>query len=1212
MSSLLQQAFKTRILVLDGAMGTEIQNFNLTEEDYRSNDLKNHPKDLKGNHDLLVFSRPDVVKAVHQSYLAAGADLIETNTFNANAISQKEYGTEAWIYRINREAAMLAKEACQPYQKEKPRFVLGSIGPTSKTASMSPRVTEPQLREVSFDDLVKVYHEQMEGLVDGGVDALLIETVFDPLNAKAAIFAAENVFEIKKKRWPLIISGTITDNSGRLLTGQTVESFWASIRHAKPLAVGLNCALGAKKLAPFVNDLARIADTAILVYPNAGLPNELGLYDQSALQMSAEIKQLLEKGLVNAVGGCCGSTPEHIMEINKLASKFHPRNIPIQGKKPMLLSGLEVFSVDESKNFINIGERTNVTGSRQFLKLVQDQKWDDAIHIALLQVQGGAQLLDINMDDGLLESEQLMKEFVNRLLAEPEIAKIPFVIDSSKWDVLLAGLKSLPGKGVVNSLSLKDGEELFLARAKMVMRLGAAVIVMAFDEKGQAEDYHARLRILERAYLLLTEKIGFAPEDIILDPNIYAIATGIEEHRYYGKDYIDSVAWIKKNLPGVSISGGVSNISFSFRGNHYFREAIHAVFLYQAIQKGMNMGIVNAGSALQYDDVPDDIRDAMNAVLKAEDGADEALIALAEKYQDQKVGNFSQVDTSWRQEDLEARLKTAMIRGDATHIEEDIVEALEKYERALTIIEGPLMDGMQVVGDLFGAGKLFLPQVVKSARAMKKAVALVTPHMKPDSQGQKKPKIILATVKGDVHDIGKNIVGVVLSCNNFDIVDLGVMVSAETIIEAAKEHQAVAIGLSGLITPSLDEMVHVAKLMQEEKLKLPLLIGGATTSKIHTAIKIDPMYDELVVHIKDASEGVVEISRILKNYEEFTQNKKREYEEIRARRKNSSNHCSLFEARLNQDYVDWNNYNSPKPSLLFHRKIINPPLDILKNFIDWTPFFQAWEMKGRFPGVLQDPIYGQEAEKLWDDTQNLFAKIEKNNMLQPVAVCEFFRASSFDEQVAIYNNSGEKLKTFYFLRQQMKKSLRNGENSPNLSLADWIRPYENPGEDYLGLFALNSGDSVDVWVQKFEDDGDDYSAILFKLIADRVAEALAEWLHLEVRKNIWGYARDESDDLETLLKEKYQGIRPAPGYGACPDHFQKKAIFDLLDAEKLGMRLTENGAMWPQASICGFYFSHPAARYFGVGKVASDQLQDYAKVLDLTQKEAEKWLSAVL
>ena len=1171
----IQEIAKERILLIDGAMGTMLQAYQLEEADFRGDRLKDHPSDLKGNNDLLSLSRPDVVEAIHTAYLEAGADLIETNTFNANAISQSDYGTEDLVYEINLKSAKIARKSADKFSHD-PRFVCGALGPTNRTASLSPDVNDPGFRNVSFDELAVAYGEQVRGLLDGGVDVLLVETVFDTLNCKAALFAIQSLLEERGEEVPIIVSGTITDASGRTLSGQTVEAFWHSIRHVDLFCVGLNCALGAEQIRPFLDALSTVADTLVSVYPNAGLPNEFGEYDQSPEAMAKIIKEFSYSGLVNLVGGCCGTTPDHIKAIANAVEDIQPRIIP--DIAPLTkLSGLEPVTIRPESNFINVGERTNVTGSARFRRLIKEDNYEEALSVARQQIENGAQVIDVNMDEGLLDSEAAMGTFLRLIAAEPDIAKVPVMVDSSKWSVLETGLKNLQGKGIVNSISMKEGEDEFKRQAGVIKKYGAAVIVMAFDESGQADSCERKIEICSRAYDILTEEVGFPPEDIIFDPNIFAVATGIEEHNEYANAYIEATKTLKEALPGIHISGGVSNISFSFRGNNGVREAMHSAFLYHAIQAGMDMGIVNAGQLTVYDDIDPELKTRVEDVLfNRREDATERLVEIAEEYRG--VKRSEEKDLSWRDQTVEQRICHALVEGIMDFVVEDTEEARKKYDRAIEVIEGPLMDGMNVVGDLFGAGKMFLPQVVKSARVMKKAVAHLVPFIEKEKDelgltGKSNGKIIMATVKGDVHDIGKNIVGVVLGCNGYDVIDLGVMVPSDKILSSARDEGADIIGLSGLITPSLDEMVHVAKEMERLEFDVPVLIGGATTSKTHTAVKIEENYSGPTVHVIDASRAVGVVSKLMNDNERdaFVSERRQEYDGIRVQRGDSKRvrKLSIEEARKRKFFADWKGCQVPSPKLQGMKLFEDYPLDELVDYIDWSPFFHAWEMKGKYPAILKNSKYGKEARKLFQDGQNMLDRIVSQKLIGAKAVIGFFPATAEDETITVDGTE------FHFPRQRVDK----GSNETNYSLADFI----SPNGDWLGLFALTTGHGVEESARKFESENDDYSAIMIKVLADRLVEALAERMHERVRKEFWGYDENEKLANEELIKEEYRGIRPAPGYSACPNHTEKDKIWKLLDVEaNAGISLTETRAMYPAASVCGWYFSHPESRYFSV------------------------------
>ena len=1195
-------------------MGTMIQQHALSEADFRGERFKDHSHLLAGANDLLCLTQPHIIEEVHRAYLAAGADILETNTFNATSVGLAEYGLDEVIYELNVEAAKLARRAADAFSTpDKPRFVAGAIGPTNRTASMSPDVNNPGFRAVDFDDLVTAYSEQTHGLIDGGADLLLIETVFDTLNCKAALFAAEEVFEQQGKRLPLMISGTITDASGRTLSGQTLEAFWISVSHAPLLSIGLNCALGPEALRPYVEELSQLAPIYTSVHPNAGLPNAFGEYDETPESMASTLESFLQNGWLNIVGGCCGTTPEHIAAFAEVAARY-PARVPPEVQPYPKFSGLEPFVIRPETNFVNVGERTNITGSKKFARLITSGNYDEALSVAAQQVEGGAQLIDVNMDEGMLDSEAAMVTFLNLIASEPDIARLPIMVDSSKWSVIEAGLKRLQGKGVVNSISLKEGAEAFTNQARLIRRYGAAVVVMAFDEQGQADTLERRIAICERAYKILVDEVGFPPQDIIFDPNILAIATGIEEHRRYAVDFIAVTCWIKANLPHALISGGVSNLSFSFRGNNGVREAMHAAFLYHATQAGMDMGIVNAGMLEVYEEIPRDLLELVEDVIfdRRED-ATERLVDFAETVKSK--GKVNVKDEAWRQGSVQKRLSHALVRGITDYVEQDAEEARSSYQKTLEVIEGPLMDGMNIVGDLFGSGKMFLPQVVKSARVMKKAVAYLQPYLEaeknldPDAQ-QGRGKVVLATVKGDVHDIGKNIVGVVLACNNYEIIDLGVMVPAAKILQTAKEENADVIGLSGLITPSLDEMVYVAKEMERQKFSVPLLIGGATTSRSHTAVKISPSYSHLTLHVLDASRSVSTVSRLLdpRAKEVLEAETRTQYDKVREQygsRESTRKLLPLSQAR--QRKFDWTQTNITQPSFLSTKVLEDYPLETLVPYIDWSPFFIAWELAGRYPQILEDEVVGIEAQKLFADAQNLLNEIVEKRLLTAKAVFGFYPANSVGDDLELYtNNTRQEVRTtLHTLRQQVGKR----EGQPNLALADYIAPKDSGVADYVGGFAVTTGLGADELAQRFEAELDDYNAIMVKALADRLAEAFAEHLHEQVRTSYWGYAPDEKLDNAALIRERYRGIRPAPGYPACPDHTEKGTLFDLLDAERIGVHLTESYAMYPAASVSGLYFAHPDSRYLAVGKIGHDQVENYAARKGLSVREVERWLA---
>ena len=1217
----IKDLLQDRILILDGAMGTMIQAHNLSEEDYRGDRFSDFDKaELQGNNDLLSITQPDIIKDIHSQFLSAGSDIIETNTFNSTSISQADYQMEDLAYEMNVAAARNAREVADRFTEQnpdKPRFVAGAIGPTNKTLSLSPDVEDPGYRAITFDRLKEAYSEQIRGLVEGGVDILLVETIFDTLNAKAAIYAIHKHAEETGEELPVMISGTIVDQSGRTLSGQTTEAFWISVSHTKNLlSVGLNCSLGSEEMRPYIEELANIADCHTSLYPNAGLPDEMGDYNETPEFMADQLREYAESNFVNLVGGCCGTTPEHIEEIAKAAEECSPRKIPEQ--EPYLrLSGLEPLVVRPDTNFVNIGERTNVTGSRKFKRLIKNEEYEEALSVARQQVENGAQIIDINMDEGMLESEEVMVDFLQLIAAEPDISRVPIMIDSSRWSVLKAGLKATQGKSVVNSISLKEGEEDFKEKAREILNFGAAVVVMGFDEKGQADSYERRIEIARRAYTILTEEVGFAPQDIILDPNILTVATGIEEHNNYAVDFIRATKWIKENLPLAKVSGGLSNISFSFRGNNKVREAMHSAFLYHAIQAGLDMAIVNAGQLEVYEEIPEKLRELVEDVLlNRRDDATERLVDYAEDIKDEDT-ETEQKTEEWREKSVEERIKHALVKGIVDYIVDDVEEARQNYSHPIEVIEGPMMNGMDVVGDLFGSGKMFLPQVVKSARVMKKGVAHLVPYIEKEKEKNKnsepKAKVLLATVKGDVHDIGKNIVSVVLRCNNFDVIDLGVMVPADKILREAREKNVDIIGLSGLITPSLDEMVHVAKELQREDFKQPLLIGGATTSRMHTAVKIEPNYEQPVIHVLDASRSVSVTSNLVSKTlrEEFVKKTRNEYLELRERhegRSSRKNYLSIEEARENATEIDWESSEIVKPEQLGTRVFDNYPLEEIRNYIDWGPFFIAWQMKGRFPEVLEDDKYGEEARKLYEDANNLLDKIVDRKLLKARAVLGLYPANSVGDDVELYTDDQreEVLTTFHMLRQQAEK--RRGQ--PNKALSDFVAPKSSGIHDYMGGFAVTCGVGAPELVQQFEDEHDDYNAILTKALADRLAEAFTELLHEKVRKKIWGYAPEENFSNEELIKERYDGIRPAPGYPAQPDHTEKRILFDLLEVEdSTGITLTESFAMHPAASVSGLYFAHPESDYFNVGNLQKDQIRDYADRKGMSVSEVEKWLS---
>ena len=1222
----IRKELEKRVLVIDGAMGTMIQQYKLEEKDYRGKRFADFHKDVKGNNDLLSITQPEIIKTIHKEYLKAGADIIETNTFSGTTIAMADYDMQELVYELNYESAKIAKEAVTEFlaspegKSREVAFVAGAIGPTNRTLSLSPNVNDPGFRAVTFDELVEAYTEQVRGLLDGGADVLLIETIFDTLNAKAALFAIQNYAEKINKKVPVMVSGTITDASGRTLSGQTTEAFLNSVSHVDLLSVGLNCALGAKDMRPYLEELSTKAPFYVSAYPNAGLPNQFGEYDEDAHTMGHQIEDFLQAGFLNIVGGCCGTTPAHIQRIAELAKTAKPRKRPVPDTL-MHLSGLEPLTLRPESNFLNVGERTNVTGSKKFLRLIKEESYEEALSIAKDQVDGGAQVIDVNMDEGMLDSEAAMTKFLNLIASEPDISKVPIMIDSSKWSVIEAGLKCVQGKAIVNSISLKEGEAKFIEQAHKIKQYGAAVIVMAFDEVGQADTLQRRIDICKRAYDVLVDKVNFPPQDIIFDPNIFPVATGMEEHRLNALDFFNATKWIKENLPHAKVSGGVSNVSFSFRGNDHVREAIHGAFLYHAVKNGMDMGIVNPSQLQVYDDIEKTLLELVEDVLlDRRDDATERLVEHAETLKGVSAQK-TEKDEQWRKGTVEERLSHALVKGLVEYIDVDTEEARVKLGRPLHVIEGPLMDGMNVVGDLFGSGKMFLPQVVKSARVMKKAVAYLEPFLQAEKDANKLAgivgngrtnagKILMATVKGDVHDIGKNIVGVVLACNNYEIVDLGVMVSCDKILEEAKKHNVDVIGLSGLITPSLDEMVHVAKEMERLGFKTPLLIGGATTSKVHTAVKIAQNYSGPVVHVNDASKSVPVASSLISDElrAEFMESVNKDYARVREQNKNAQGQnkfISIEEARKNKFAIDWNTTEITKPSFIGNKVFDNYSLTEIVDYIDWTPFFISWEMKGSYPKILKDPTRGAEATKLFNDAQSMLKKIIAEKWLTARAVVGIYHANATEDDIEVYaDEKREKaIHTFHTIRQQTKKPA----GQFNTALSDFISPKGKA--DYIGTFALTTGIGIDEHVAKFEKDHDDYSAIMLKALADRLAEAFAELMHKKVRKELWGYAKDENLNTEDLIKEEYAGIRPAPGYPAQPDHTEKPIIWKLLDVEKnTGMILTESMAMVPTAAVSGLYFAHPQSHYFGIGKIAKDQAEDYAKRKGMSLDKAERWL----
>ncbi len=1262
----IREIAKNRILVIDGAMGTMVQKYQLTEKDFRGERFIDFHKDVKGNNDLLSITQPHIIEAIHSAYCDAGADILETNTFSGTTIAMADYDMEELAYELNFESARIAKKVADKYtaqNPDKPRYVAGAIGPTNRTASISPDVNNPGFRAVTFDELVDAYYTQVAGLVEGGSDIILVETIFDTLNAKAALYAIDKYFDDVKgcsadaddeinaihlaplndyrqqygmpilnfvvaksvKSLPIMVSGTITDASGRTLSGQTAEAFWISVSHMNLFSVGFNCALGAKEMRPHVETLSKMANCFISAYPNAGLPNEFGEYDQSSHDMAHFIEDFARDGLVNIIGGCCGTSPDHIACMAKSVLDIKPRQVP-EAMPYTMLSGLEPLIIREETNFVNVGERTNVTGSRAFARMIKQGDLAGALVVAQQQVEAGAQIIDINMDEGLLDSKKAMVEFLHLVMSEPEIAKLPIMIDSSKFDVIEAGLKCVQGKCIVNSISMKEGVEKFIEQAKIVRRYGAAAVVMAFDEKGQADTQERKVEICERAYHILVNEVGFSPYDIIFDPNIFAVATGIEEHNRYAIDFIEATREIKKRCPGAKISGGVSNISFSFRGNDVVREAMHTAFLYHAIQAGMDMGIVNAGMIEVYEQLDKELLTLVEDVLfDRNPDATDNLTTFAEKVKGDG-GKQVQKDLVWRENTVEERLKYALVRGITDYIDEDTEEVRQKFTQPIEVIEGPLMDGMNVVGDLFGSGKMFLPQVVKSARVMKKAVAYLTPFIEASKSGvvSTKGKILMATVKGDVHDIGKNIVGVVLSCNNFEIIDMGVMVSCENILREARKQNVDIIGLSGLITPSLDEMVYVAKEMERQNFKIPLMIGGATTSKTHTAVKVEPQYKGPVVHVLDASRAVAVASSLTSENEDTRSNYildiKTEYErvrELRGNRKSAKKYLTLNQARKNKLHLDWDKNPVAKPNFVGTKVFTDYDLAELVPYIDWTPFFQSWQLAGKYPDILQDEIVGVESTKLFADAQKMLKQIIDEKWISANGVIGIFPANSInDDDIVVFDEKGEKEQTqLYNLRQQNEKA----PGQANYCLSDFIKPLEKHHDgkvlasDYIGCFAVATGFGIEPYVKKFEEELDDYSAILLKALADRFAEAFAERMHERVRKEFWGYATDENLDNESLIDERYKGVRPAPGYPACPEHTEKRTLFALLDVEKnTGIQLTESCAMYPAAAVSGWYFAHPESRYYGLGSISKDQVDDYANRKGMGTEEAERWLAPVL
>lgn len=1272
----IREILKDRILVLDGAMGSLIQEYKLSDADYRGEKFKDFPHEVKGNNDMLSITKPEVIKEIHAKYFEAGADIAETNTFSGTSIAMADYHMEDYVYELNYQSAKIAREVADEFTAKnpsKPRFVAGSIGPTNRTLSLSPDVSDPGFRAINFDELVEAYYEQIQGLVDGGADVLLVETIFDTLNAKAALYAIDlfahdvkngtvrplksgsipkqtraNLLEFVQTNIPVMVSGTITDASGRTLSGQTTEAFLTSVSHIDLLSIGLNCALGADLMRPYVQILANEAPFMVSAHPNAGLPNEMGEYDQSPEEMAVIVEDFLQNGFMNIIGGCCGTTPAHIKAIAEVSAKYKPREIPTF-EPIQKVSGLEPLKMTKEANFVNVGERCNVTGSKAFARLIREGKYDDALSVARNQAENGAQIIDVNLDEGMIDGVEAMTTFLNLIAAEPDISRLPLMIDSSKWEVIEAGLKCVQGKSIVNSISLKEGEAKFIESAQKVKRYGASTVVMAFDEAGQADSYERRIEICKRAYDILVNEVNFPPQDIIFDPNILTVATGLEEHNNYAVDFINATRWIKENLPYAKVSGGVSNISFSFRGNEPVREAMHTIFLYHAIKAGMDMGIVNAGQLGVYDDIPKDMLELCEDVLlNRREDATERLVTFAETVKSK--GKEQVVDNAWRELPVGKRLEHALIKGLTEFIDEDVEEARQGFEKPLHVIEGPLMDGMNVVGDLFGEGKMFLPQVVKSARVMKKAVAYLLPFIEEEKlqnrvEGEAETssaagKILLATVKGDVHDIGKNIVGVVLACNNYEIIDLGVMVPTNKILEEAKKHNVDIIGLSGLITPSLDEMVGVAKEMERQGFKMPLLIGGATTSRIHTAVKIDPHYSGPVIHVLDASKSVPVAGRLMQNEQtnqEIFDEIKAQYAQLRidhASRQKDKNFIPIEKARENHVKIDWSNYKVTKPKFLGTKVFEDYDLAEIAKYIDWTPFFQTWQLSGKYPKIFDDETVGKEAKKLYDDAQAMLKKVIAEKSLQAKAVVGFYPANSVGDDIVLhnfesyeYNSAGQgalkntgyvidivskPLATLHHLRQQNLKA----SNLPNLCLSDFVAPAEERNapstHDYIGGFAVTAGLGIETLLKQYEKDHDDYHSIMLKSIADRLAEAFTELMHERVRTEFWGYVSSESFTNEELISEKYQGIRPAPGYPACPDHTEKTALFDLLDAGRIGIELTESFAMYPASSVSGWYFAHPESKYFTIGKIAKDQVVDYAKRKNMPLEDVEKWLSPVL
>lgn len=1219
----LHQAIQQRILILDGGMGTMIQSYKLQEADYRGERFASYHMDIAGNNDLLSITKPEVIREIQRAYLDAGADILETNTFNSTRISMADYDMEDLSHELNYAAAKLARELCDEVtalNPSKPRFVAGVLGPTSRTCSISPDVNDPGARNVTFGQLVENYLESVDGLVKGGADLILIETIFDTLNAKAAVFAVKQYFDQCGFELPIMVSGTITDASGRTLSGQTTEAFYNSLAHSQAFSMGLNCALGAKELRQYVQELSRVAACYVSAHPNAGLPNEFGEYDQTPEEMVTIVEEFAASGFVNIIGGCCGTTPAHIKAIAEAVAKYPPRAVP-QIEPACRLSGLEPFNITRDSLFVNVGERCNVTGSARFKRLIVEEDYSTALEVALEQVENGAQVIDINMDEGMLDAEKAMVRFLNLIAGEPDIARVPIMVDSSRWEVIEAGLKCIQGKPIVNSISLKEGEEEFLHKARLCMRYGAAVVIMAFDETGQADTQERKQEICERSYRLLVDKLSFPPQDIIFDPNIFAVATGIEEHNNYAVDFIEATRWIHANLPYAGVSGGVSNVSFSFRGNNPVREAIHSVFLYHAIKAGMNMGIVNAGQLAVYDDLPAELKEKVeDVILNRTANATEALLEIAEKYRGGEGSGEKKEDLEWRSLPVAKRIEYALVKGISTYIEADTEEARLQYPRPLDVIEGPLMDGMNVVGDLFGAGKMFLPQVVKSARVMKQSVAYLQPFIEAEKTEASKPngKILMATVKGDVHDIGKNIVGVVLQCNNFQVVDLGVMVPCDKILETAVRENCDIIGLSGLITPSLDEMVFVAREMERQGINKPLMIGGATTSKAHTAVKIDPAFKlNQVVYVPDASRAVGVASTLLSDElrPKFVSELQQEYAQVRERNANRKPRGTVrtYPEAINKGLkLDWENYTPPAPTFTGIKVFNDYDLNTLVDFIDWTPFFISWDLAGKYPRILEDEVVGEAARNLFDDAQKMLRKLIDEKLISANGVIGFWPANTVNhDDIAVYDADGKQISTLHHIRQQHLK--QGMETKPHFSLADFVAPKETGKQDYIGGFAVTSGIGAEELAKRYQQAGDDYNSIMVKALADRLAEAFAEHMHQRVRKEFWGYDRSENLSNEELIREQYKGIRPAPGYPACPDHTEKATLFKLLDAEKhTGITLTEHFAMLPTAAVSGWYFSHPESTYFPTGKIEKDQVESLAKRKGMTVDELERWLMPVL